>query len=109
MSQGIRYRRAMLKKGQLLRMLRTTQGIQQQDAAKRAKMSPAYLSLIEHGKKQPGDDVLSRLARLYKVPAYLFNWNEGDVDRAASEEERQLLRKMDDLVRQLYFLVTNRK
>ncbi len=53
----------------MLRQLREAKGMTQADLAKRAKVDQGYISTLEAGeKKNPGINVLKRLARALGVP-----------------------------------------
>ena len=53
----------------VLRALREQQGLSQLELAERADVSQGYISALEAGeKKNPGLDVLKRLARALGVP-----------------------------------------
>jgi len=53
----------------VLRQLREAKGMTQADLAKRAKVDQGYISTLEAGeKKNPGINVLKRLARALGVP-----------------------------------------
>ena len=55
--------------GEFLREKREKIGISLREAARRAGLSPAFLSDIEWGRRFPGDDKLDKLARILEVPA----------------------------------------
>lgn len=99
----------MLAKAQLLRLLRESSGLTQQEVAVKKKISPSYLSLVESGKKIPSNELLEKLADLYKIPAYLLAWDEKNLERTATPKERELLKKINSFLEQLFFLVVNRK
>lgn len=98
----------MLTKGQLLKMLRLSSGFKQHEVAKKTKISSSYLSLIESGIKQPGNDVLDRLAQVYDIPVYLLYWDDDALQRTTNPKERKLIEELDKLLKQLFFLVVNR-
>ena len=53
----------------VLRHLREAKGMTQADLAKKAKVDQGYISMLEAGqKKNPGINVLKRLARALGVP-----------------------------------------
>lgn len=81
----------------------------QEDVAKRKKISASYLSLIEHGKKEPSNEVLEKLADLYNIPAYLLAWDQKNLERTATPKERELMEKINSFMEQLFFLVVSRK
>ena len=98
----------MISKGHILRLLRESLDLRQEDVAKELKITASYLSLIEHNKKQPSHDVLLKLANRYKVPFQLLMWDENDLKRTTNPKERELVGKMDKFMQQLYFLVMKR-
>jgi len=64
--------------GQQLRELRLRRGLQQSEVARRLKISPAYLSLIEKGKRVVQLPLLFRALELYGIPVEDFMSALGD-------------------------------
>ncbi len=59
----------MARIGRTVERLRTRQGISQRDLAKRARVTQAYVSLLERGEKSnPSIEVVKRLAKALGVP-----------------------------------------
>ena len=57
------------KIGRMLKTLREAQGLNQVELAKKAKVTTAYVSQLEAGKKKnPSLDVLQKLAKALGVP-----------------------------------------
>lgn len=98
----------MPSKGQILRLLRQSLGYTQEYVADRATITVTFLSLIENGKKAPSDETLEKLSEVYKVPPYLFSWNETGVKQTANAEERKLLSRIDEFVELLFEQITKR-
>lgn len=92
----------MISKSELLRLLRESLGKKQEDVADAVDISANYLSLIENGRKQPSYDVMKNLAKEYGVPATLFAWEEEDLTRDLSDEEREILIGMTKLIEDLF-------
>jgi transcriptional regulator with XRE-family HTH domain len=62
-----------------LRVLRAERGLTLRQAADRVRVRPATLSDIEHGRSQPHDVTLAKIAKAYGVPlADLLEEPEGD-------------------------------
>jgi transcriptional regulator with XRE-family HTH domain len=62
-----------------LRVLRAERGLTLRQAAERVRVRPATLSDIEHGRSQPHDVTLAKIAKAYGVPlADLLEEPEGD-------------------------------
>ncbi len=55
--------------GNELRNIRKTQHISLKDVAEKAGVSTMYISEIERNKKAPSDEVVKKLAEIYKVDA----------------------------------------
>ena len=51
-----------------LKRLRTRQGLNQTDLAKKVRVTQAYIAMLEKGRENPTLDVLERLAKALKVP-----------------------------------------
>jgi len=92
----------MISKSKLLRLLRVSLGKKQEDVADAVGISANYLSLIENGKRQPSYDIMKNLAKEYAVPATLFAWEEADLHKDLSDEERDILIEMTKLVENLF-------
>lgn len=54
--------------GRIIRSLRVQRGMTQAQLAQRAEISPAYMSLIERGKRNAELDVLERIAAQFNLP-----------------------------------------
>lgn len=98
----------MITKARLLRLLRETSSKRQEDVADDIGISATYLSLIEHGKKEPSREVLIKLADIYKVPFQLLIWDENDLKRAKTPKEKELVTKMNKFMEELFFLILKR-
>ena len=57
--------------GRAIRTCRAIRGWQQEDVAKRAGLSAAYVSLIEAGRRTPSSAALRKLAKALLVPESL--------------------------------------
>jgi len=86
------------KMGQRLRELRLERGLQQGEVARRLEISPAYLSLIEKGKRSVQLPLLFRALELYDVSMETFMESLGErrVDDALEKLlDDPLLRSLD--------------
>jgi len=84
--------------GQRLRELRLRRGLQQSEVARRLKISPAYLSLIEKGKRVVQLPLLFRALELYGVAVEDFMQSLGERhvdDGLARMLDDPLLRSLD--------------
>lgn len=53
--------------GMKLKQIRTQQGLNQTDMAKKVRVTQAYIAMLEKGRENPTLDVLRRLAKALKV------------------------------------------
>ena len=58
--------------GRSIKMCRTNQGLSQEDLATRIGMSVSYISLIEHGKRDPAISTIGEVASALGVPLSLL-------------------------------------
>jgi len=98
----------VIKKGKLLRLLRESLNLRQDEVAEDCGISASYLCLIEGGYKTPSGAVLTDLANRYNVPAILFEWNEDDLERTTNKEERELVDKINGFMDALLMLILKR-
>lgn len=54
--------------GKQLRMIRLNSGDLLKDMAKKLEITPAYLSIIENGKRTPPRNIASRVGEIYHLP-----------------------------------------
>lgn len=57
----------MLVDGNKIKRIRENQGMTARDLAKAASVSPAHLSLIEHGHRNPGPHAIARIAKVLET------------------------------------------
>lgn len=84
--------------GHRLRALRLSKGIKQSDAAKELGVSPAYLNLIEKGKRVTPFPLLWKALRFFQVDpeGFMAELGDGRVDQAlASLLDEPLLKTLD--------------
>lgn len=98
----------MIVKSELLRLLRSSLGKKQEDVAAAVDISTNYLSLIENGKKQPSYELMKNLAKEYGVPSTLFAWEEEDLKRNLSLEEKEILKSMSKLIDELFIIAVRK-
>jgi transcriptional regulator with XRE-family HTH domain len=75
--------------GKALRIARAASGLQQQELAKRAGLTPSYVSLVEMGKRNPSVGAIKKLSQALQIPPHLFTLlatEEEDTDLVDSKE-----------------------
>lgn len=72
--------------GQSLTNFRARAGYTLQEAAEAIGISASYLSEVENGVKNPGDEILRKLAEIYKIPEHILFEKFGRVPIGVIEE-----------------------
>jgi transcriptional regulator with XRE-family HTH domain len=62
--------------GQIIKLIRTADGLQQGQIAQSLDISRAYLSQIENGRKEPSLSFLKRCSKILRVPLPLLLLSE---------------------------------
>ena len=76
--------------GKAIRICRSAHGLTQGQLAKRLKVSPSSISLIESGQRQPSAALLKGVSRVLKVPLPLMTMlgsEQEDLRNIESQEE----------------------
>jgi len=81
----------------IVREKRKTLGLSQEDMARKLGVSINYISLIENGKKKPGNKFIKDFSSNFNVPLMLFS-NKDLLPEAKTEKEKELLRKFEKLM-----------
>lgn len=81
----------------LVKKVRTTRNLSQEDMAKKLRVSINYISLIENGKKAPGSAFLKKFSKEYGIPLLLLT-RDTIVPQAKTPKERELRDKVLDLL-----------
>ena len=79
--------------GKALRIARAASGLQQQDLARRAGLTPSYVSLVEMGKRNPSVGAIKKLSQALQIPPHLLTLlatEEEDTDLVDSKELESL-------------------
>ena len=58
--------------GKALRIARAAAGLQQRELAKKAELTPGYISLVEMGRRNPSPSALRKLSRALGIPPHLL-------------------------------------
>ena len=68
--------------GKIMKMVRQTAGLTQQEMADLMNVSKAYISFLESGKKEPNLSFIKRFATEFDVPILLLLWDDfNDIDQ----------------------------
>lgn len=89
----------MLALGRAIRTLRAARGLSQRDLARRAALTPSFLSLVEMGKRKPSLAVTGRIAEALDMPTEALFWEAVVLPDDMREDERRICELAKDLVR----------
>ena len=79
--------------GQIIKLIRTIDGIGQGELARRLRVSRGYLCQVENGRKKAGLDLLKNFSKEFDVPLpllFLSDVEPGDGDKVLSELRKLL-------------------
>jgi transcriptional regulator with XRE-family HTH domain len=88
--------------GNAIKLIRTARGITQRQLAKKLKVSPNYISLVESGRREPSLTLRKNLAAALHIPvAMLFMW-QGEpkvgVQARVVDRLREMLLELDRII-----------
>ncbi len=85
--------------GTAIRTVRAAKGVRQRELARKLDVTPNYLSLLEHNKREPSISFLKRLASELSVPVSIFfaqdDMPAGPAERAELGEIRSMLVRLE--------------
>lgn len=84
--------------GKIIKLLRTSAGLKQEELAERLHVSSNYISLIENNKREPSLSFLRELANELGVPLGLLFLEIDKAKFADAPERNELLMRLRDLL-----------
>ena len=76
--------------GKALRIARAAAGLQQQELAKKAGLTPGYISLVEMGRRNPSRGALRKLSRALGIPPHLLTLLATEPEDADLLDQREI-------------------
>lgn len=98
----------MLTIGQLIKIGRIGQKMNQDNLAKKLDVSKNYISLVENGKKDPSINFLKNTAKLLKIPLVLLIWEKMDLPEGKTKEEKEIRKQIDKMMDKAHDLFAKR-
>lgn len=98
----------MLTIGQLIKIRRIGQKMNQDDLAQKLNVSKNYISLVENSKKDPSINFLRNTARLLNIPLVLLVWEKIDLPEGKTKEEKDIRKQIDKMVDKAHNLFAER-
>lgn len=87
--------------GYALKSIREELKISQGDAAKKSGISQTYLSQLENNsKKEPSKKILSKLAKVYKIPPVLIMYRAVE-EKDVPKDKKQLFAPLSPIINSL--------
>src|SRR5215204_1497993 len=87
--------------GKALRIVRAAVGLQQQELAQKAGLTPSYVSLVEMGKRNPSSSAIRKLSKALKIPPHLLALLATEPEDADLIDQKELEALGQSLVRLL--------
>ncbi|MFH1776763.1 MAG: helix-turn-helix transcriptional regulator [Candidatus Omnitrophota bacterium] len=90
--------------GEAIKTLRVKRKIRQQQLATKVEISQGYLSLVEKGEREPGMDLISKIANYLKVPPqliFLMACNEQSNVKNFRKPIRNIISAVDEILQRI--------
>lgn len=95
--------------GSAIKLARTAAGVKQRALAKKLRITPNYLSLLEAGRREPSIALLTRLAKALGVPTGIFfMWQEVESE-GGTKDPLNRIRELLARLEALYLLAQRQK
>jgi len=92
----------MIKVGTTIQKLRDEAGLTQKVLARKSKITPSFLSLVENNHRDPSLTVLRRIASALRVPEEVIIWDAVKPPRKMTSNDRALFEAAKLIVRRYY-------
>lgn len=84
-----------------IKNFRLLRRMSQADLAKIVHRSPNVVSNWERGINSPDVEIVEQMCRLFKVtPNMMYGWDESEELKEFLDEKAQMIREMDDMIKQ---------
>ena len=92
----------MIRLGMTIKKLRLERGVSQKQLAEEAQLTPSFVSLIEHNRRDPSIAAIARLAAALNVPPEVVIWDAVQIPPHVNEKDRRLCEMAKLIVRRFY-------
>ena len=84
-----------------IKNFRLLRGLSQADLARIVHRSPNVISNWERGINSPDVEIVEQMCKLFKVtPNMMYGWDESQELKEFLDEKAQMIREMDDMIKQ---------
>ncbi len=83
-------------------MMRTSRGLSQKELARRADITPSFLSLVEGDRRKASLLVIGRIASALRVPPEVLVWESVELPATLTEDDRRMCEFAKVIVRRVY-------
>lgn len=84
-----------------IKNFRLLRGFSQADLARIVHRSPNVISNWERGINSPDVEIVEQMCKLFKVtPNMMYGWDESQELKEFLDEKAQMIREMDDMIKQ---------
>ncbi len=91
--------------GQAIKTIRKSKGFKQKDLSERCEITQTYLSLIEHGKRNPNINLIEKISAILGVPVpviYFQSLTENDVENSKKDVFRIVSPTINELINNIF-------
>jgi transcriptional regulator with XRE-family HTH domain len=92
----------MLALGQAIRALRVREGLSQKELARRAQITPSFLSQVEGNHRSASLTVLDRISEALGVASEVLIWEAVELPKGMNEKDRRMCEIAKVIVRRMY-------
>jgi transcriptional regulator with XRE-family HTH domain len=92
----------MIALGKAIRTLRTAKGLSQKELARRAEITPSFLSQVENDQKQASFTLLSRISAAMNVVPEVIIWESLEMPGNLSSDDRRICEIAKSIARRAY-------
>ncbi len=92
----------MVDFGRVIKEYRKRAGLKQTDLARKARITPTYLSKLENGRKYPSLPLLQKLCRFLGVPEEVLFWEAVEINRDLDRNQRKAVEVARHIIRKCF-------
>lgn len=92
----------MLNFGKAIQKYRAQEGLTQKEFARKAGITPSYLSSLEKGKKEPSIALIKKICNVLKLPYEIMFWESVEINKQVSRQDRKIIELAKTIVRHYF-------
>lgn len=92
----------MINFGRVIKEYRKRSGLRQTDLARKAHITPTYLSKLENGLKHPSLPLLQRLCRFLGITEEVFFWEAVEITGGLRRDQKKAIEVARHVIRKCF-------